>query len=153
MFLANVRKCLRIFDEVYVSSDDHEILDLAESVGAIPIYRGAELCGDVPNIYVYQHAIDYMDDADGIVAVQANSPTINPNLISLTKQLMEKGVDEVMTCHGDYSIYGSIWALTKNKLLVYDDPYDPDPSILLVDVSVDIHTEADLKEALCQKNV
>jgi hypothetical protein len=150
MFLVNVEKCLKIFEKVYVSSDDQWILNLAKSVGAIPIKRDEELCGDTPNIPVYQHALKHMRGVDGIVAVQANSPTINPNLIVTARKMIWLGAEEVMTCDTDYKIYGSIWALTRDRLENYGDPYKPKPDILLVDPSVDIHTEKDLEKALCQ---
>lgn len=148
MFLWNVEKCRRIFDQVYVSSDSKDILKMAVEAGAIPILRGADLCGDCPNILVYQHAIEQMYPTDVIVAVQANSPTIKPNLIALTKKIMESGVDEVMTCHPNYAVYGSIWAITKEKLSTYPNPYHPRPSILIMDESTDIHTQRDLDKAL-----
>lgn len=149
MFLVNTLKCLKIFDEVYVSSDSEKILKQAEAVGAIPIYRGIQLCGDVPNITVYKHAQGKME-AGIIVAVQANSPTINANLISITKKLMELGIPEIMTCHKDYSIYGSIWALSAERLENYKDPYNPQPEILIVDNSIDVHTQEDYNLAIKQ---
>jgi len=86
MFLVNVEKCLRVFDDVYVSSDSEEILKITKDAGAKPILRGVELCGDTPNIPVYRHAIEQMGDVDGIVAVQANSPTIPAEIIRRTKK-------------------------------------------------------------------
>jgi len=135
---------------VYVSSDSEEMLKQAEAIGAIPILRGEELCGDVPNIPVYKHAVKQMQDCDGIVAVQANSPTIEPNLIVVAKRIMEMGVDELMTCDKNYAIYGSIWALTKKLLFNYPDPYRPKPDVLIIDTSTDIHTERDYILALKQ---
>lgn len=150
MFLINTKKCLKIFDSVYVSSDSPEILSLAESVGAIGIIRGEDLCGDTPNILVYKHAGAVMGDIDGIVAVQANSPSIKPEIIKKVKTLMEMGLSEVMTCHRGGKLYGSVWALTTERLEHYSDPYNPEPVGLVYDESVDIHTEEDLKQALCQ---
>lgn len=148
MFLVNLEKCLKIFDQVYVSSDSQYILDRAEAAGAIPILRGEELCGDTPNIPVYQHALKHMRDVDSIVAVQVNSPTIDINTIALAKHMVHVlAIDEVMTCHPDYSIYGSVWALRTSKLKRYGDPYKPKPEILIVDRSVDIHTLEDLNLA------
>jgi CMP-N-acetylneuraminic acid synthetase len=145
MFMVNVRKCLPIFEKVYVSSEDRGILKLAKSVGAIPIMRDAKLCGDTPNVPVYQHAMHIMDD--DFVAVQANSPTISPKLIITAKDLIEH-FDEVMTCHPDYSIYGSIWAIKKDKLVEYKNCYKPKPQILIVDTSIDVHTQEDFEKAL-----
>ncbi len=150
MWQVNVEKCLKIFEKVYVSSDDIEILHQAWTLGAIPIERGEELCGDTPNIPVYQHALERMGDVDAIVAVQANSPTVHPRLIDLIKGIAEMGVHEIMTMHPDHSIYGSVWALSAIKLRTYGDPYKPEPWVLLVDNSVDIHTEEDYQEALRQ---
>lgn len=150
MFLVNVKKCLRIFDLVYVSSDSDWILDEATKVGAVGIKRGEELCGDTPNIPVYQHALQFMGDVTNIIAVQANSPTVESNIIILIKSLMERGIDEVMTCDLDYNIYGSVWAVSAEKLKVYGDPYKPFPKVLIVDKSIDIHTDVDYRRALSQ---
>lgn len=150
MLLTNVRKCLELFDRVYVSSDSPEILKMAINVGAIPIRRGLELCGDTPNIDVYRHAVGQMGPIQGIVAVQANSPTIDPKIISDVCEMTMMEYDEIMTCHPDYSIYGSVWAMTADRLANYGDPYKPTPQVLVVDPSVDIHTKEDLEQALCQ---
>lgn len=142
MFLVNVKKCKKIFDRVYVSSDSIEILEQAVNEGAIAIKRPIELCGDTPNIDVYQHAIRYIPE-DIIVAVQANSPTVEANSITQVKRIMEMGFNEVMTCHNDYQIYGSIWALTKDRIKNYKDAYKPTPEVLIIDNSLDVHTEED----------
>lgn len=148
MFLENTSKLLKLLGRVYVTSDSQVVLNEARKVGAIPIWRGKKLCGECPNIPVYQHALSKMNGVDGIIAVQANSPTVNFNLIAMTKSIMEMGVAEVMTCHTDRSIYGSIWAITKKKLLHYGDYYHPEPDVLVVDTSIDIHDFKDYQEAL-----
>jgi len=149
MFLINVEKCLKIFKKVYVSSDSNEMLSKAKRMGAIPILRDKELCGDTPNIPVYQHALKFMPkDIAGIVAVQANSPTIELSVITGAKMLIEEGKEEVMTCHEDRSIYGSVWAISLDKLMNYGDPYKPQPEVKIIDRSVDIHTMEDYLRAL-----
>lgn len=160
MFLINTKKCLKVFDLVYVSSDDQEILNIAKKIGAVPIFRPSNLVGDVPNIPVYKHALKNMSKVDGIVAVQSCSPTIDIKLIKTARNLMGSGCQELMTCHpvernSDYhqqnfKIYGSIWALSKNRLNNYGSPYKPNPEILLVDDSVDINYPKDYKKALKQ---
>lgn len=155
MFLWNVEKCVQIFEKVYVSSDSEEILQLAKEHGAIPITRGEELCGDVPDIPVFQHAMEHMD-CTGLVAVHADTPLIDPDLIRTAKHLIELGVPEVMTCHPmthgkDYKkqhnkVYGSIRGFSKERLETYQDPYRPNPEILLVDPSPEIETEEDLQQ-------
>ena len=121
MYLCNVRKCLDIFDEVYVSSDSEEILDIVENLGAIGILRSQHLCGECPNIPVYHHAIGFMNPTQAIVAVQANSPTIDPKVILNVKEHIDKGVDEVMTCHENGELYGSVWGISLKKLKEYKD--------------------------------
>ena len=148
MFLHQLEKCLKIFDEVYVSSNSQWMLDQAEMNGGIPIKRGDELCGDTPNIPVYQHALSQMKDVDAIVAVQVNSPTVHLNVIALVKHLVGLlCIDEVMTCHPDRTIYGSVWGISASKLKSYGDPYKPNPDVLVRDRSVDIHNLADLELA------
>lgn len=162
MFLWNVEKCLNLFTRVYVSSDDPEILMEAWQAGAIRIERDKSLCTDtIPNIPVYQHALERMgENVQAIVAVQANSPTIDQNLIAVAKGLMEIGTPELMTVHPivrGYSyhsqlfyIYGSIWGIRGDVLKEYGDPYKPNPKVLIEDPSVDIHDEADVVDALAQ---
>lgn len=150
MWKVNTRKCLELFEKVFVSSDDVDILHEAWEMGAVPIERGEELCGDTPNIPVYQHALERMGDIQAIVAVQANSPTVALQLIEIVKIMMDSGVPEVMTCHKDYSIYGSIWAIEAERLRNYGDPYKPTPWGLLVDKSIDIHTQEDYLASLRQ---
>lgn len=149
MFLINVEKCLKIFNEVYVSSDSLEILEVALKAGAIPIKRSKELCGDTPNIPVYRHAMKVMD-CDAFVAVQANSPTVNPDIIEKAKKILESGFQEVMTTDDNNLIYGSVWGMTKERLQNYGDPYVPTPDALIPDPSVDIHTQQDYELALKQ---
>lgn len=160
MFLINVKKCRRVFGEVYVSSDDEEILNLARSAGAITIRRGEELGGETPDIPVYQHAVNCMPDIDGIVAVHANNPTIDINTIIAVKKILETGVPEVMTCHtvtdaNNYhnqsaKIYGSVRGMTVERLYNYGDPYKPRPEVMVVDTSIEIETIEDYNKALCQ---
>lgn len=164
MFLWNVEKCLEIFDEVYVSSDSYEIIRLATLHGAKGIKRGAELCGDTPDIPVFQHALARMRNASGVVAVHANNPSIEKNLIRLSKKLIEGGVEEVMTCHpmthsknaeehykGQHNkINGSIRAFSRGRLEGYEDAYRPNPEVLIVDDSVEIEVPEDVEKASCQ---
>jgi CMP-N-acetylneuraminic acid synthetase len=154
MFLWNLEKCLTVFDEVYVSSDSYSILQLAVMNGAKGIHRDKALCGDTPDIPVFQHAIKNMDeDVGGIVAVHANNPTIERNLIAMVKKCLDMGVPEVMTCHPmskskDYKkqsnhVYGSVRGMLRDRLENYGDPYHPNPEMLIVDNSLEIETLRD----------
>jgi len=158
MFQWNLEKCLKIFKKVYVSSDYEYILKIANSLGAIPLKRPLELCGNVPNIPVYQYVLkQMMTKPDIIVAVQANSPTIKCHLIQLAKDIMEQDdVAELMTCHPDGKVYGSIWALQTWALEKYDNYKsfkDNHTSVYITDTSVDIHTLEDFNKALQIKHI
>jgi CMP-N-acetylneuraminic acid synthetase len=159
MFIWNLRKCLRVFEHVYVSSDSYEILQLASKEGAIAIHRGEELCGDVPDIPVFAHALKHMDPkVDAIVAVHANNPTIDRNLIAIAKKCLEMGVPEAMSCHPmtkerkkNYKkqgnlVNGSIRGMTRERLENYPDPYHPNPEMLFVDYSLEIETPEDFNQ-------
>lgn len=149
MFLVNVEKCVSIFDKVYVSSEDDDILDWADSRGAIAIKRPNNLCGDVANIPVYKHAMRYMD-CDAFVAVQANSPNVKVEIIERVKDALNY-YDEVITVHENGKIYGSVWGMSREKLESYKEVYDyynPTPQIKIYDVSIDIHTKKDYLKAL-----
>lgn len=161
MFLNNLEKCLKVFDRVYVTSDSKEILELAQSEGAYAIRRGPELCGDVPDIPVFQHAMDNIPNCDGFVAVHADTPMIEQNLIVLAKRLLEMGVEEIMTCHKmnggvrNYKdqanrIYGSIRAMSRFRAYNYPNAMKPDPDVLLVDTSPEIETLADYQSLFKQ---
>lgn len=161
MFVWNVLKCVDIFDMTYVSSDSESILNMARLHGAKGIKRGDDLIGETPDIPVYQHAIEHMPtNVTGVVAVHANNPTLEKNLIALTKRLVEGGAQEVMTCkpmvHGDEyhaqhnPIYGSIRGLSVERIRNYPDPYRPNPDVLIVDSSIEIETQESYDQALCQ---
>ena len=159
MFVWNLRKCLTVFDDVYVTSDSYDILAMASKEGAIAIHRGEELCGDAPDIPVFQHALSKMPkNVGGIVAVHANNPTVDRNLIAIAKKGLEMGVPEVMSCHPmtkekqkNYKkqgnlVNGSIRGMTRERLENYPDPYHPNPEMLLVDTSLEIETPEDFNQ-------
>ena len=148
MFQWNLEKCLLIFDEVYVSSDDEAILLKAQELGAFGIRRPEELL-EATNIDCYKHAQSFMR-ADAFVAVQANSPETGVRLIKSAKDLLLLGHEEVKSCHYDGSDYGSIWGMTSDRLRNYPDPYKANPSFWVKDFSIDIHTIDDLWDSFKQ---
>lgn len=150
LFVHNLEKGLHLFDEFYVSSDYDAVLKIAEQMGALPIVRNSEDKNliDGPNITYYQHAYQFMGEPDVIVAIQANSPSLEPETIETVIQLMKEGNQEVKTCHGDKSDYGSVWAMTKERLFNYKNPYHAKPDVWIRCDSIDIHTISDLRDAL-----
>jgi len=142
MFQWNLEKMLLVFDEVYVSSDNEGILRQSQELGARGIKRPPELL-EATNIDCYRHAQGFMQ-ADAFVAVQANSPETGIKLIKYAKDLLELGHEEVKTCHVDGKDYGSIWGMTDERLMTYQDPYHSNPTKWIKDFSIDIHTIDDL---------
>lgn len=151
MFEWNVEKGVRLFDKFYVTSDYLPVLNRAKEMGAIPILRNQPALVKGPNIEWYSYCLSFME-ADAVVALQVNSPTISENLICAIRDSMNY-MEEVKTSHMNGEDYGSIWALTPDRIRNYKDPYAADPEAWFYDPSVDIHTEKDLKDALLQHRV
>lgn len=82
-------------DAIYVSSDDDEILQTAETFGAIPLRRPASLADDqTPKIIAIRQAVQDeivgpLEKDDIVIIPQANSPQI-------TAQQMDEGFHLMM---------------------------------------------------------
>ncbi|MFM7813704.1 MAG: cytidylyltransferase domain-containing protein [Flavobacteriales bacterium] len=85
----------KFIQEVYVSSDDQEILDVGSRLGAQPLMRPAQLADDqTPKIVAIRQAaqdasIGELDRDDLIVIAQANSPQI-------TAEHLDRGIQMVL---------------------------------------------------------
>lgn len=93
----------RHIDSVWVTSDDHEILAVAESFGARPIQRPAEISGDqATSESAWLHALDAIE-AQGVsvglvVAMQATSPIReSSDLDGGLQMLREQGFDSLLS--------------------------------------------------------
>ena len=69
----------QMIDDIYISSDDEEILHVGTDYGARPIKRPAEIAGDdATSESAWLHAIDSIESAgtklDLVVGMQATSP-------------------------------------------------------------------------------
>lgn len=75
-------------DEVIVSSDDEEILAIAEAHGAVPLRRPDHLAGDEsPVIESIVHAMDEHGPYDAVVLLQPTSPLRLPSDITAAVSL------------------------------------------------------------------
>ncbi|MFN5619945.1 MAG: cytidylyltransferase domain-containing protein [Flavobacteriales bacterium] len=76
-------KACSFIDGIYVSSDDHEILDVSVQFGARPLLRPTELADDqTPKIVAIRQAVQdasigALDRDDIVIVAQANSPQIS----------------------------------------------------------------------------
>lgn len=90
-------------DSVWVTSDDDEILAVAESYGARPIRRPAEISGDrATSESAWLHALDVIEaqgvPVDLVVAMQATSPLREASdLDGGVRALREKGYDSLLS--------------------------------------------------------
>lgn len=93
----------RQIDSVWVTSDDDEILAVAESYGARPIRRPAEISGDqASSESAWLHALETIEaqgvDVGLIVAMQATSPLReSSDLDGGILELREKGYDSLLS--------------------------------------------------------
>ena len=99
-----------LIDKVYISTDSDEIEAYAKQLGAEIIRRGPELCGDVPIVKVYEHALQEINDPSVkyIVGIQADHPDRNLDLEDAIAYILEKKFDEVITVDGKGTLNGSL---------------------------------------------
>jgi CMP-N,N'-diacetyllegionaminic acid synthase len=90
-------------DSVWVTSDDDEILEIAQVYGARPIRRPVEISGDAASSEsAWLHALDHIE-AQGIsiqlvIAMQATSPLREPSdLDGGIGTLLERGYDSLLS--------------------------------------------------------
>ena len=120
MFVWNLVKAMKISKRFYFNSDDEEMIKIARSYGSKIIKRDKNLLDDdVPSRVLFINSIKQMpSDIDGIMSIQANSPNLNPNLIKTCFDVMAKNnFDELLTFNEELNIYGSIWGISRRRLL------------------------------------
>lgn len=107
----------KYIDEVIVSSDDDEILEVAKKFGANIIQRPDELASDTATTFdAIKHTIENSKKYDYIILLQATSPMRNEIHIDEAIKLLEsKNVDAVVSvCEMDHS---PLWSNTLDESL------------------------------------
>ena len=97
-----VAKEIDEIESIFVSTDDMEIANIAENLGAEIISRPQELAQDEsPEWLAWQHAINWVIENKGkfdkFVSLPTTSPLRNANDVFGAINLFEKGVDIVIT--------------------------------------------------------
>lgn len=106
---------------VWVSSDDDEILSLAEKYGAKPIPRPGDLSGDfAASESAWMHAADFVQSqgvlADVVVGMQATSPLREAKDLDLALRVFEENkLDSLFSASQLEDFF--IWRQTKNGSL------------------------------------
>lgn len=111
----------KYINEVYVSSDSDEILDISREFGSNIIKRPESLATDLSSTYeAVKHAIDNIKKYEYIVLLQATSPLRNFSHIDEAIELFEKKKADavVSVCEMDHS---PLWANTLDASLSMDD--------------------------------
>ncbi|GIK83864.1 MAG: pseudaminic acid cytidylyltransferase [Patescibacteria group bacterium] len=116
-------------DRVIVSSDDDEIMTIAQKYGAEVLFkRPQDLSGsDVPTLPVLQHAVNYLRKSEGyfaenVLLLYPTTPFLKKERILEGIDLLNDGADSVI---GVRKIRGYIWKKTKNnenKLIPFYPP-------------------------------
>ena len=87
-----VEQALKIksIDKVIVSSDSEEMLNIALSLGAIPIKRPSKYCSNfVPMKEVYKHLAESID-GDHIVYLHVTSPLLKTSTLETSIEIYKK---------------------------------------------------------------
>lgn len=129
---------------IFVSSEDEEIIQISKEIGVKTIRRPAHLAADhVWTQEVIKHAIEALDFNPGIVVrIQANSPQIEPHKIDeCIQKLLDNDLWEVFTVNKsgieDAAIHVMLGrCVFQNALSVYK-------GVVVTDY-IDIHTAEDL---------
>ncbi|WP_024605765.1 MULTISPECIES: acylneuraminate cytidylyltransferase family protein [unclassified Pseudoalteromonas] len=111
-------------DEVIVTSDDNEILNISKSLGADTIKRPEVLASDIATTFdAIKHVIDNTQSYDYIILLQATSPLRNEtHLDSAVELLIKKQADSIVSvCEMNHS---PLWSNTLNGDLSMDDFLD-----------------------------
>ena len=102
----------KYIDKVVVSSDNNEILDIAQKFGADVIVRPKELASDTATTFdTIKHTIRSLEQYDYIVLLQPTSPLRNSKHIDEAIELLEKkDADSVVSvCEMEHS---PLWSNT-----------------------------------------
>ncbi|MGR3175987.1 MAG: acylneuraminate cytidylyltransferase family protein [Candidatus Scalindua sp.] len=97
-------RAARLVDEVYVSTEDKEIAEIARSLDAEIIDRPEELAGDnISTFAVLKHAAESIDFPDVLVTLQPTSPLRTARHIDEAISLLDDDVETVVgVCAAHY---------------------------------------------------
>jgi CMP-N,N'-diacetyllegionaminic acid synthase len=136
--------------EIFVSSDDQEILEVGKEFGAVALMRPPSLADDhTPKIVAIRQAVQdqscgVFDRDDIVVVAQANSPQI-------TAEQMDKGI-QLMLDHKLWEVMSTDENGVQNaafRIVRYHALFNEFLSAhcgFVIAPNIDVHTEADLEK-------
>jgi len=156
LFTWNLLKAIKITKNFYFNSYDESMVNVARSYRAKIIERDKRLLDDnVPSRVLFISSLKKMPKyIDAILSIQPNSPNLDPKLIQQCFSIMSNNnFNELLTCDKNYKIYGSIWGLSRKKIISSSsnikirDKNTQNPDCLILDESIDIHTISEFNKA------
>ncbi len=137
-------------DAVYVSSDDDEILQVAEEYGAIPLRRPAALADDqTPKVIAIRQAaqddiVGPLDKDDIVIVPQANSPQITAKQMDDGFHLMMRyNLWEVMSADRN-GVQNAAFRILKYHAL-FNEFLSAHCGFIVAE-NIDVHTAEDLEK-------
>ena len=109
-----------IVDDIYVSTDDAQIKEIALQYGAKVIDRPESLSGDLePTVSALKHVLESLDfEVDNVVLLQATNPMRPQNLLQEAFEVYQKGnYDSLFTVSRNHQKLGKIVA---NKFVPFN---------------------------------
>ncbi|KIO54202.1 acylneuraminate cytidylyltransferase family protein [Flavobacterium hibernum] len=109
-----------IIDEIYVSTDDEDIKNIALKYGAKVIDRPLELSGDLePTVSALKHVLQSIDcDVENVILLQATNPIRPENLLKQAFEIYQKqNCNSLFTVSRNYKKFGKI---TDQKFIPYN---------------------------------
>jgi CMP-N-acetylneuraminic acid synthetase len=100
-----------IIDEIYVSTDDDKIKEIALQYGATVIDRPENLSGDLePTVSALKHAVESIKtEVENVILLQATNPLRPTNLLATAFEIYQKGnYDSLFTISRNHQKLGKI---------------------------------------------
>ena len=137
-------------DDIFVSSDDQEILNISVALGAKGLLRPANLADDTtPKIVAIRQAantpeVGALDRDDIVIVAQANSPQISSQQLKEAYDLMiQHNLWEVMSTDSN-GVQNAAFRLVRYHALFNE--FLSAHCGFVVAPNIDVHTEEDLKK-------
>jgi len=109
-----------IIDEIYVSTDDEDIKNIALKYGAKVIDRPKDLSGDLePTVSALKHVLQSIDsEVDNVILLQATNPIRPKNLLKEAFEVYQKeNSNSLFTVSRNHKKFGKI---TDQKFIPYN---------------------------------